>query len=163
MIIVASVSCIYGLGSPEAFFGMLLFFSRGDAEGMDAGPQAAGRTCSTSAPSIDLFRGSFRVRGDVLEILPAYEDVGVRVEYFGDEIERITRFDVLRGDTLAGRSTASRSIPKTHYVTPKDAPGAGHRDHPRGARGAPRRAGGRGQAARSASAWSSAPASTSRC
>ena len=49
---------------------------------------------------LDLFPGSFRVRGDVLEILPAYEDNAIRVEYFGDEIERISRFDTLRGDVL---------------------------------------------------------------
>jgi excinuclease ABC subunit B len=118
VIIVASVSCIYGLGAPEAFFGMLQFFSRGDAEGMEPALKRL-VNMQYQRTQLDLFHGSFRVRGDVLEILPSYEDVGVRVEYFGDEIERITRFDVLRGDTLQEVDRIS-VFPKTHYVTPKD-------------------------------------------
>jgi excinuclease ABC subunit B len=118
VIIVASVSCIYGLGAPEAFFGMLQFFSRGDNEGMEA---ALHRLVNMQyqRTQLDLFHGSFRVRGDVLEIVPSYEDVGVRVEYFGDEIERITRFDVLRGNVLQEVDRIA-VYPKTHYVTPKD-------------------------------------------
>ncbi|MEA2604316.1 MAG: excinuclease subunit [Acidobacteriota bacterium] len=118
VIIVDSVSCIYGLGAPEAFFGMLQFFSRGDAEGMEPALKRL-VNMQYQRTQLDLFHGSFRVRGDVLEILPSYEDVGVRVEYFGDEIERITRFDVLRGDTLQEVDRIS-VFPKTHYVTPKD-------------------------------------------
>ena len=118
VIIVASVSCIYGLGAPEAFFGMLQFFSRGDAEGMEPALKRL-VNMQYQRTQLDLFHGSFRVRGDVLEILPSYEDVGVRVEYFGDEIERITRFDVLRGDTLQEVERIS-VFPKTHYVTPRD-------------------------------------------
>ena len=68
---------------------------------------------------LDLFHGAFRVRGDVLEILPAYEDVGIRVEFFGDEIERISRFDPLRGEVLEEVDRVSL-FPKTHYVTPRD-------------------------------------------
>ncbi len=117
VIIVASVSCIYGLGSPEAFFGMLQFFSQGDTEGMDAALKRL-VTMQYERTQLDLYHGSFRVRGDVLEILPAYEDVGIRVEYFGDEVERITRFDVLRGDTLQQIDRIA-VYPKTHYVTPK--------------------------------------------
>jgi excinuclease ABC subunit B len=118
VIIVASVSCIYGLGAPEAFFGMLQFFSRGDNEGMEP---ALHRLVNMQyqRTQLDLFHGSFRVRGDVLEIVPSYEDVGVRVEYFGDEIERITRFDVLRGNVLEEVERIA-IYPKTHYVTPKD-------------------------------------------
>jgi excinuclease ABC subunit B len=117
VIIVASVSCIYGLGSPEAFFGMLQFFSRGDSEGLD---RVLKRLVDMQyqRTQLDLFHGSFRVRGDVLEILPAYEELGIRVEYFGDEIERITRFDVLRGETLQEIDRIA-VYPKTHYVTPK--------------------------------------------
>ncbi len=119
VVIVASVSCIYGLGSPEAFFGMLQFFELGHAEG---GMDAAMRKMiemQYERTQYDLFHGSFRARGDVLEILPAYEDRGIRVEYFGDDIERITRFDPLRGEAL---ETVERIAlyPKTHYVTPKD-------------------------------------------
>jgi len=118
VIIVASVSCIYGLGSPEAFFGMLQFFSRGDFEGMD---KALKRLVDMQyqRTQLDLFQGSFRVRGDVLEILPAYEELGIRVEYFGDEIERITRFDVLRGEALQEIDKIA-VYPRTHYVTPKE-------------------------------------------
>jgi excinuclease ABC subunit B len=118
VIIVASVSCIYGLGSPEAFFGMLQFFSRGDCEGMD---RVLKRLVDMQYPrtQLDLYQGSFRVRGDVLEILPAYEELGIRVEYFGDEIERITRFDVLRGEAVQEVDKIA-VYPRTHYVTPKD-------------------------------------------
>ncbi len=117
VIIVASVSCIYGLGSPEAFFGMLQFFSRGDSEGMDPVLKRL-VDMQYERTQLDLYHGSFRVRGDVLEILPAYEDLGIRVEYFGDEIERITRFDVLRGESLIEVDRLAL-YPKTHYVTPK--------------------------------------------
>jgi excinuclease ABC subunit B len=118
VLIVASVSCIYGLGSPEAFFGMLQFFERGATEGMD---RVLRRLVDMQyqRTQLDLFHGSFRVRGDVLEILPAYEEQGIRVEYFGDEIERITRFDVLRGDTLEEVERLAL-YPKTHYVTPRE-------------------------------------------
>ncbi len=117
VIIVASVSCIYGLGSPEAFFGMLQFFIQGEAEGMEAALKRL-VTMQYERTQLDLYHGSFRVRGDVLEILPAYEDIGIRVEYFGDEVERITRFDVLRGETLQQVDRIA-VYPKTHYVTPK--------------------------------------------
>jgi excinuclease ABC subunit B len=119
VVIVASVSCIYGLGSPEAFFGMLQFFELGHAEG---GMDAAMRKMiemQYERTQYDLFHGSFRARGDVLEILPAYEDRGIRVEYFGDDIERITRFDPLRGEALETVEKIAL-YPKTHYVTPKD-------------------------------------------
>jgi excinuclease ABC subunit B len=117
VIIVASVSCIYGLGSPEAFFGMLQFFIQGETEGMEPALKRL-VTMQYERTQLDLYHGSFRVRGDVLEILPAYEDIGIRVEYFGDTVERITRFDVLRGDTLQQIDRIA-VYPKTHYVTPK--------------------------------------------
>ncbi len=117
VIIVASVSCIYGLGSPEAFFGMLQFFIQGESEGMEAALKRL-VTMQYERTQLDLHHGSFRVRGDVVEILPAYEDVGIRVEYWGDTVERITRFDVLRGDTLQQIDRIA-VYPKTHYVTPK--------------------------------------------
>ncbi|HBL30851.1 MAG TPA: excinuclease ABC subunit B [Acidobacteria bacterium] len=118
VILVASVSCIYGLGSPEAFFGMLQFFSKGDDEGMEPVLRRLVEM-QYERTNMDLYHGSFRVRGDVIEILPAYEEVGLRVEYFGDEIERITRFDVLRGDVLYELDRIA-VYPRTHYVTPKD-------------------------------------------
>ncbi|MBP1641906.1 MAG: uvrB [Acidobacteria bacterium] len=118
VVIVASVSCIYGLGSPEAFFGMLLMFARGDRSGMDRALARLAEMQYVRTP-LDLFHGSFRARGDVLEILPAYEDRGVRVEYFGDEIERVVRFDPLRGDVIEEVERVAL-FPKTHYVTPRE-------------------------------------------
>jgi excinuclease ABC subunit B len=118
VVIVASVSCIYGLGSPEAFFGMLQMFARGDRTGMDRALARLAEMQYVRTP-LDLFHGSFRARGDVLEILPAYEDRGVRVEYFGDEIERVVRFDPLRGDLLEEVERVAL-FPKTHYVTPRE-------------------------------------------
>ncbi len=118
VLIVASVSCIYGLGSPDAFFGMLHFFEVGDAQGMEhALAKLVGMQYQRT--NMDLYHGAFRVRGDVLEIHPAYEDLGIRVEYFGDEIERISRFDPLTGNPLAEVERVG-VFPKTHYVTPQD-------------------------------------------
>jgi excinuclease ABC subunit B len=118
VIIVASVSCIYGLGSPDAFFSMLHFFTLGDDSGMGVAQRAL-VDMQYERTNMDLFPGSFRVRGDVLEVYPAYEDVGIRVEYFGDEVERITRFDPLRGE---GTEEVQRLavFPRTHYVTPRE-------------------------------------------
>jgi excinuclease ABC subunit B len=118
VLIVASVSCIYGLGSPEAFYGMLEFFEVGASTGIDRATARLAEMQYVRTP-LDLFHGAFRVRGDVLEILPAYEDRGIRVEYFGDEIERIVRFDPLRGDMLEEMKRVA-VYPKTHYVTPKE-------------------------------------------
>jgi excinuclease ABC subunit B len=118
VLIVASVSCIYGLGDPASFFGMLQFFEVGEARGMDAAMRQLVDMQYERTP-FDLYHGSFRARGDVLEILPAYEERGIRVEYFGDEIEKITRFDTLRGDVLENLSRIA-VYPKTHYVTPRE-------------------------------------------
>ncbi|HEY0784063.1 MAG TPA: excinuclease ABC subunit UvrB, partial [Thermoanaerobaculia bacterium] len=98
--------------------GMLHFFERGASEGLD---RVLKRLVDMQyqRTQLDLYHGSFRVRGDVLEILPAYDDVGIRVEYFGDEIERISRFDVLRGEAFEEVERVAL-YPKTHYVTPED-------------------------------------------
>jgi excinuclease ABC subunit B len=118
VLIVASVSCIYGLGTPEAFYGMLQFFREGDEEGLDAALRQLVEMQYVRT-QMDLFPGSFRARGDVLEVLPAYEERGIRIEYFGDEIERLARFDILTGDELE-RVDRVAVYPKTHYVTPRD-------------------------------------------
>ena len=118
VVIVASVSCIYGLGSPESFYSMLQFFDRGPSPGMDAALRRL-VDMQYQRTNMDLWRGSFRTRGDVLEILPAYDELGIRVEYFGDDIERITRFDTLRGETVQEVQRIA-VYPRTHYVTPKD-------------------------------------------
>ncbi len=118
VLIVASVSCIYGLGSPEAFYGMLHFFDRGREESMDVALRRL-VDMQYERTRLDLFPGGFRARGDVLEILPIYEEQGIRVEYFGDEIEEISRFDVLTGDALE-RVERIAVYPRTHYVTPEE-------------------------------------------
>ncbi len=118
VVIIASVSCIYGLGSPEAFFGMLQFFGIGQDDGMETALRKLVEM-QYERTSMDLFPGSFRARGDVLEIFPAYEEAGYRIEYFGDEIERICRFDLLRGDSVEELDRIA-VFPKTHYVTPRD-------------------------------------------
>ena len=118
VLIVASVSCIYGLGSPEAFKGMLRFFEVGDDQGLDSALEAL-VAMQYERTQMDLYPGAFRVRGDVLEILPYYDEEGLRIEYFGDEIERISRFDVLRGIVLDDLERVS-VFPKSHYVTPED-------------------------------------------
>jgi len=118
VVIIASVSCIYGLGSPEAFYGMLQFFAVGQDDGMESAMRKLVEM-QYERTSMDLFPGSFRARGDVLEVFPAYEEAGYRVEYFDDEVERISRFDLLRGDCLEELDRIG-VFPKTHYVTPRD-------------------------------------------
>jgi excinuclease ABC subunit B len=118
VIIVSSVSCIYGLGSPEAFYGMLAKLEVGDATGPDRLLRKLVEMQYSRVP-YDLDRGTFRVRGDTVEIQPAWEDLAVRVEYFGDEIERLSRFDPVTGRAL---ESIERLLlfPKTHYVTPRE-------------------------------------------
>ena len=118
VIVVASVSCIYGLGAPDVFFSMLQFFERG----MELPLERAQRRLAEmqyERTRLDLFHGSFRVRGDVLEILPAYDDRGIRVEYFGDEIDRVCRFDVITGRVLEEVDRVP-VFPRNHYVTPEE-------------------------------------------
>jgi excinuclease ABC subunit B len=118
VLIVASVSCIYGLGSPEAFYGMLQFLEVGSGDGLEE-VQRRLAEMQYERTNMDLYPGAFRVRGDTLEILPAYEERGIRAEYFGDELERLSYFDVLRGDTIDTVDKVA-IYPKTHYVTPRD-------------------------------------------
>ena len=118
VLIVSSVSCIYGLGSPDAFYGMLHFFRLGDT----SGPEGALRRLAEmqyKRTHLDLYPGSFRLRGDVLEVLPSYDERGLRVEYFGDEIERLQRFDPLTGTALEELDQVP-VYPQSHYVTPRD-------------------------------------------
>ena len=118
VIIVASVSCIYGIGEPELYYGMLLFFERGVEKPMTEYLRKLTEMQYERTP-YDLARGNFRVRGDVLELWPAYEDDAVRIEFFGDEIDKITRIDPITGKT-SGRTYDRLAIyPRTHYVTPR--------------------------------------------
>ncbi len=119
VIIVASVSCIYGLGSPEAYFDMLVFLERGSRVDRD---QLLRKLVDIQYErnDYDFHRGTFRVRGDVVEVFPAYEETrALRVEFFGDEVDRIAEIDPLRGTTL--RPVESVAIyPASHYVTKPD-------------------------------------------
>jgi len=119
VIIVASVSCIYGLGSPEAYQGMLLFLERGKQLERD---KALAKLVEIQYKrnDIDFQRGTFRVRGDVLEILPVYErNEAIRVEFFGDEIDRISSFDPLTRQPIAELDRIA-IYPASHYVTPQE-------------------------------------------
>ena len=117
VVIVASVSCIYGLGSPEAYYGMLLFVRQGET--LDRRDILAKLVeARYDRNDYDLKRGTFRVRGDVIEIVPAYEETGIRIELFGDEVESITSFDPLTGKSLS-RLAQVAIYPSSHYVTPR--------------------------------------------
>ena len=119
VIIVASVSCIYGLGSPEAYQGMLLFLERGKQMERD---HALSKLVEIQYKrnDIDFQRGTFRVRGDVLEILPVYErNEAIRIEFFGDEIDRISSFDPLTRQLIAELDRIA-IYPASHYVTPQE-------------------------------------------
>ncbi len=116
VLIVASVSCIYGLGSPEAYYGMLLMARQGET--LDRRELLTKLVeARYDRNDVDLRRGTFRVRGDVVEIVPAYEENGIRIELFGDEVERISAFDPLTGKTT-GRLAQVAIYPSSHYVTP---------------------------------------------
>src|SRR5437016_9709321 len=117
VIIVASVSCIYGIGDPDLYFGMLLFFERGIEKPMTQYLRKLTEMQYERTP-YDLGRGNFRVRGDVLELWPAYEDDAVRIEFFGDEVDKISRIDPVTGRT-SGNFDRIAVYPRTHYVTPR--------------------------------------------
>ena len=119
VIVVASVSCIYGLGSPETYGDMHAFLERGTRLGRD---DLLKKLVSMlyDRNDYDFHRGTFRVRGDTVEIFPAYEDErAIRVEFFGDQLESITEIDPLRGRVLA-RPTKTIIFPNSHYVSTED-------------------------------------------
>ncbi|HUS06323.1 MAG TPA: excinuclease ABC subunit UvrB [Bryobacteraceae bacterium] len=113
-IIVASVSCIYGLGSPEAYYGMLIMLEKGQRISRK---ELTARLVEVlyARSDHDFVRGTFRVRGDVIEVYPTYDDYAYRIELFGDEIESLSQIDPLLGQI---RQTYLRLpiYPKTHYV-----------------------------------------------
>ncbi|MGB8344881.1 MAG: excinuclease ABC subunit UvrB [Ktedonobacteraceae bacterium] len=115
VLIVASVSCIYGLGSPEEYGEVVLMLKVGEARRRDKILRHLTEIQYERNDS-NFVRGRFRVRGDVLEIFPAYEDVAVRVEFFGDEIERMTEIDPLTGEVLGKRQRLD-IYPAKHWVT----------------------------------------------
>ena len=115
VVIVASVSCIYGLGSPEDYKGLTVMLRRGGDADRDAvlrklvGIQYARN-------DIGFTRGTFRVRGDVVEIIPAYGENAIRIEFFGDEVDRILEVDVVTGEVLQERDVVT-IFPATHFIT----------------------------------------------
>ncbi|HEU0301970.1 MAG TPA: excinuclease ABC subunit UvrB [Longimicrobium sp.] len=118
VIIVSSVSCIYGLGDPQEYRAQMLVLAQGQEitrkkilEGLVA--------IQYKRNDAAFERGNFRVRGDTVEVYPAYEEQGVRIELWGDEIERISRFDPLTGDTIATMERAA-IFPATHFVTARN-------------------------------------------
>ncbi len=118
VVIVASVSCIYGLGSPEVYYGMVLLVEEGGSSPRDAMLRKLVEI-QYQRNDVDLHRGTFRARGDVVEIFPAYDDLAVRIELFGDEVESIVQFDPLTGEKRQ-RLHRVPIYPANHYVTPQD-------------------------------------------
>jgi excinuclease ABC subunit B len=119
VIIVASVSCIYGLGSPEAYHDMLLYVEKGDVLNREDAVRKLVEI-HYERGNLDFYRGRFRVRGDVLDIYPVHEeDRAVRICFFGDEVESIHEIDPLTGKTLRDLSRIT-IYPATHYVTSPD-------------------------------------------
>ena len=120
VIIVASVSCIYGLGSPEAYYGMLVMVEKGHQTSREA---LLRRFVDIQFDrGEDLRRGTFRVRGDLIEIYPTYDDYAYRIEMWGDQIDSIRQIDALTGEVRAGHEDLARVpiYPKTHYVMPQE-------------------------------------------
>ena len=118
MLIVASVSCIYGLGSPEEYANFRVQLKRGEpARRNKVLRQLVDMQYERN--DVDPTRGRFRVRGDTLEIQPAYEDLALRIEFWGDEVERITELEPLTGEILGDRESVE-IYPAKHFVTPAD-------------------------------------------
>src|SRR5690554_1670270 len=119
VIVVASVSCIYGIGDPDTYKNALIFARIGDNYGRD---KLINKLVELQYErnEFDFERGTFRVRGDIIEIIPIYErEEGIRIDFFGDEIDAISRFDVLTGKTIENIKFIS-IYPATHFVTDKE-------------------------------------------
>jgi len=118
VIVTASVSCIYGLGAPDEYYSFVLSIRKGGTQNRD---QIVRKLVSMqyTRNDMELSRGRFRIRGDTLEIQPAYEDLAIRVEFWGDEIERITEIDPLTGEMLAQKEEVE-IYPAKHFVTSYD-------------------------------------------
>jgi excinuclease ABC subunit B len=120
VIIVASVSCIYGIGSPEAYYGMLVTLEKGQQTSREALLRKLVDIQYERGEG--LARGTFRVRGDMIEIYPTYEDQGYRIEMWGDQIDALRQIDPLTSEVRAGNEDLRRLtiFPKTHYVMPQE-------------------------------------------
>lgn len=117
VLIVASVSCIYGIGSVEDYGDMAVVATRGERRVRDKFLRQL-TDIQYQRNDVDFHRGTFRVRGDVVDVFPASEEVAYRIEFFGDEIERITRINPLTGEIEANLDEL-RVFPSSHYVTPQ--------------------------------------------
>jgi len=117
VIIVASVSCIYGIGSPDDYAEMSISVTVGERRQQDKFVRLL-TDIQYQRNDIDFHRGTFRVKGDVVDVFPAGSDVAYRIEFFGDDVDRITRIDPLTGEIL-GEPKQINIFPSSHYVTPK--------------------------------------------
>ena len=115
VIVVASVSCIYGLGDPDAYYGLLFFVEPGARMSREVLLQKLVEV-QYERSDINFQRGSFRVRGDVVEIYPSYQDLAYRIELWGDEIDSISTIDPLLGEVIEKHTSRVPIYPKTHYV-----------------------------------------------
>ena len=118
VIVVASVSCIYGLGDPDAYFGMLVFIEPGMTLPREEFLKKLVEL-QYERVNVDFDRGTFRVRGDVVEVYPSYQDTAYRIEFWGDEIDSISTIDPLLGEVLHKHDSRLPIYPKTHYVMSK--------------------------------------------
>lgn len=117
VIIVASVSCIYGIGSPDAYAEMSIHIKKGERRQQDKFVRLL-TDIQYQRNDIDFHRGTFRVKGDVVDVFPAGSDVAYRIEFFGDVVDRMTRIDPLTGEIL-GEPDEISIFPSSHYATPK--------------------------------------------
>jgi len=118
VLIVASVSCIFGLGSPDEYEGFVASVRKGEIRNRNKLIRQL-VDMQYERNDYDLARGRFRVRGDTLEIMPAYEELGVRIEFWGDDVERIIQLDPLTGEILSERETIE-IFPAKHFVTSQE-------------------------------------------
>jgi len=118
VIVVASVSCIYGLGDPDAYYGMLLFVEPGGPMTRDALLQKLVEL-QYERSDIGFDRGTFRVRGDIVEVYPSYQEQAYRIELWGDTVDSISTIDPLLGEVLHRHESRVPIYPKSHYVMSK--------------------------------------------
>ncbi len=118
VIVVASVSCIYGLGDPDAYFGMLMFVEQGMQIKREEFLQKLVEL-QYERVNVDFDRGNFRVRGDVVELYPSYQDQAYRIEFWGDEVDTVYTIDPLLGEVIKKHDSRVPIYPKTHYVMSK--------------------------------------------
>jgi excinuclease ABC subunit B len=118
VLIVASVSCIYGIGSPDDYGDMSILIKKGEKRTQDKFVRWL-TDIQYQRNDVDFHRGTFRQRGDIVDIFPASADTAYRIEFFGDDVERITEINPLTGEIISERQQA-KIFPSSHYVTPRD-------------------------------------------